>query len=115
MFFPRDPDTGRVKKINFDRRIFWLLKLLRHFKFLRHTPLDLFNRTAHRKREWALLAEYEETLDELMRNLTLANRELAVQIAEIPEHIRGFDTVKDAQLEAAKEKEAELLDAFRRS
>ena len=114
MFFPRDPDTDRVKKINFDRRIFWLLKLLRHFKFLRHTPLDLFNRTAHRKREWALLAEYEETLDELMRDLTLANRELAVQIAEIPEHIRGFDTVKDAQLEAAKEKEAELLDAFRR-
>ena len=115
MFFPRDPDTGRVRKINFDRRIFWLLKLMRHFKFLRHTPLDLFNRTAHRKREWALLAEYEETLDELMRNLTPSNRELAVQIAEIPEHIRGFDTVKDAQLETAKEKEAELLDAFRRS
>jgi indolepyruvate ferredoxin oxidoreductase len=61
-----------------------------------------------------LLAEYEETLDELMRDLTLANRDLAVQIAEIPEHIRGFDLVKDAQLETAKEKEAELLDTFRR-
>ncbi len=114
LFFPRDKHTGRVKKLKIDRRIFAVLKLLRHFKFLRHTPLDVFNRTAHRKREWALLAEYETTLDELLQELSLENRELAVQIAEIPEHIRGFDTVKDDQLAAAKEKEAELLDAFRR-
>ena len=45
----------------------------------------------------------------------LLSLKLAVQIAEIPEHIRGFDTVKDGQLESAKEKEAELLDAFRRA
>ncbi len=114
LFFPRDKHTGRVRKLKIDRRIFAVLKLLRHFKFLRHTPLDVFNRTAHRKREWALLAEYETTLDELLQELSLENRELAVQIAEIPEHIRGFDTVKDDQLAAAKEKEAELLDAFRR-
>ncbi len=114
LFFPRDANTGRVKKIRFDRRIFAILKLLRHLKFLRHTPLDLFNRTAHRKREWQLLADYEATLDELLRDLNLGNRDLAVEIASIPEHVRGFDTVKDAQLEAAREKEAELLDAFRR-
>jgi indolepyruvate ferredoxin oxidoreductase len=114
MFLPRDKNSGRVKKINFDRRVFALLKLLRHLKFLRHTPLDIFNKTAHRKREWALLVEYETTLDELMRDLTLENRDLAIQIAEIPEHIRGFDTVKDAQLATAKEKEAELLDSFRK-
>ncbi len=114
LFVPRDKHTGRVRKINFDRRVFGLLKLLRHFKFLRHSPLDIFNRTAHRKSEWALLADYEATLDELLRELSLGNRELAVQIAEIPEHIRGFDTVKDGQLAAAKEKEAELLDAFRK-
>ena len=114
LFFPRNKHTGRVKKLNIDRRIFALLKQLRHLKFLRHTPLDVFNMTTHRKREWALLAEYETTLDELMRDLSLENRELAVQIAEIPEHIRGFDTVKDSQLAAAGEKQAELLDAFRR-
>lgn len=115
MFFPRDKDTGRVKKIEFDRRIFWALKLLRFFKFLRFTPLDVFNRTAHRKREWALLGDYERTLDELTRSLSLGNLDLAVQIAEIPEHIRGFDTVKDAQAETAKEKEAALLEEFRRA
>jgi len=114
MFFPRDPDTGRVKKLAIDRRLFAVMKWLRKLKFLRGTPLDLFNKTAHRKREWALVGEYEAVLDELLRDLSPENLELAVQIAEIPEHIRGFDTVKDAQIETAKEKEAQLLDAFRK-
>jgi len=114
LFFPRDKNSGRVKKLNIDRRIFAVLRLLRYFKFLRHTPLDIFNRTAHRKREWALLEQYEETLEELIRDLSLENRDLAVQIAELPEHIRGFDTVKDSQAAAAQEKQVELLDAFRR-
>ena len=113
MLAPRDPDTGRVKKITIHRWVFAALKQLRHFKFLRGTPLDIFNRTAHRRREWALIPEYEAIVDELLRDLTPQNRDLALQIAEIPEHIRGFDTVKDAQLAAAKEKEAELLAAFR--
>ena len=112
--FMRNKNTGRAQKMTIDRRIFAVLKLIRHLKFLRHTPLDIPNMSAHRKREWELLAEYETTLDEVLQALTLENRDLAVQIAEIPEHIRGFDTVKDAQAEAAKEKEAELLDAFRR-
>ena len=72
------------------------------------------NWSAHRRREWRLLADFETTLDELTGDLTLENRDLAVQIASIPEHIRGFDTVKEVQLEAAKEKEAELLASFRR-
>ena len=113
LFFPRDPSTGRVKKITFHRWAFALMRQLRHLKFLRGTPLDLFNKTAHRKREWALVGEYERVLDELVRDLTPTNRDLAVQIAGIPEYIRGFDTVKDTQLEAAKEKEAEQLASFR--
>lgn len=115
LFFPRDKDTGRVKKLTFHRWVFAVLLQLRHFKFLRGTPLDVFNMTAHRKREWALVTEYEALLDELLGDLTPQNRELAIQIAQIPEFIRGFDTVKDEQLAAAKEKQAQLLFAFRGS
>ncbi|MEZ4330862.1 MAG: indolepyruvate ferredoxin oxidoreductase family protein [Myxococcota bacterium] len=115
LFFPRDPSTGRVKKLTIHRFAFKLLTQLRRLKFLRHTPLDLFNKTAHRKREWALVDEYERVMGEVVHGLSQANLDLAVQLAEIPEHIRGFDTVKDAQLAAAKEKEAQLLDAFRKS
>ncbi len=112
-FMPRDKDTGRVKKWTIHRRFFGIVRLIRYFKFLRFTPLDFVNKTAHRKREWALLSEYETTLDEFVRALSPANRELAIQIAEIPEHIRGFDTVKDAQAEAAAEKRAQLVEQFR--
>jgi len=115
LLFPRDPSTGRVKKLALDRRVFALLAQLRHLKFLRHTPLDFFNRTKHRKLEWALVGAYERTLDELLRGLSTQNLDLAVQIAEIPEQIRGFDTVKETQLAAAKEKEAQLLELFRGS
>jgi indolepyruvate ferredoxin oxidoreductase len=114
IFFPRDKDTGRVRKLQIDRRVMAMLKWIRHLKVLRHSPLDLFNRTAHRRREWALLRSYEAVLDELARDLAPDNLDLAVQIAQVPEHIRGFDTVKDSQLATAREKEAELLDDFRR-
>ena len=113
LFFPRDKDTGRVRKLNIDRRVMALLKWLRHLKFLRHSPFDLFNMTAHRRREWSLLADYEAILAELLRDLAPDNLALAVEIAEIPEHIRGFDTVKDSQLAVARERQAELLSAFR--
>jgi indolepyruvate ferredoxin oxidoreductase len=113
MFFPRDNDTGRAKKLTIHRWLFRVLVQLRHLKFLRGTPFDVFNRTAHRRREWALVSEYEAILDELLRDLTPENFALAVQIAEIPESIRGFDTVKDGQIVAAKEKEAQLLAEFR--
>ncbi len=112
--FLRDKDTGRVPKLRIDRRLMAVLKWIRHLKVLRHTPLDFVNWSRHRRREWALVREYEEVLEELLQGLTADNLDLAARIAEIPEHIRGFDTVKDAQIVAAKEKEAELLDAFRR-
>ena len=113
LFFPRNKETGRVRKLTIDRRVMAMLKWIRHLKFLRHSPLDVFNKTAHRRREWALVREYEDVLDEMTRELTPDNLDLAVQIAEVPEYIRGFDTVKDSHIASAKEKEAELLDAFR--
>ena len=110
---PRDPDTGRARKVELGSRTMGLLGILRHLKFLRNGFFDPFNRSAHRRREWALVGEYETVVDELLRELNADNRDLAVEIARIPEQIRGFDTVKDSHIAAAKDKEAELLEAFR--
>jgi indolepyruvate ferredoxin oxidoreductase len=115
MFFPRDPDTGRARKLTLSHRVMSILKLLRHLKFLRNTPFDPFNRTAHRRREWGLVGEYESVINEILEGLSMNNLELAVGIAEIPAQIRGFDSVKDVQLAAAKESEAILLRDFRTS
>jgi indolepyruvate ferredoxin oxidoreductase len=84
-------------------------------RFLRGTPLDPFGWTKHRRQERAEIARYEHTLGELQGALTRENLPLAVEIASLPEMVRGFDSVKERSLEAARHKEAELLAAFRRA
>ena len=89
------------------------LRLMARLKFLRGTILDPF-RTEHRELERQLIRDYEATLGELTLSLSTENRGLAVEIASIPEQIRGFELVKEEQLKTAKEKEAQLLAEFRR-
>jgi indolepyruvate ferredoxin oxidoreductase len=112
---PRDPDTGRAKKRSLGPWMFPVLRVMARFKFLRGTPLDPFGWTAHRKMERQLVRDYAATLDAVLAALTPANRAQAVEIARIPELIRGFDLVKEKQLADAQAKQRELLDAFRRA
>ncbi len=110
----RDPDTGRTRKLALGGWGFPFLSLLARLKFLRGTPLDPFGRTPHRRLERELITEYEQTLSELLRELTPQNRALAVEIASLPEQIRGFESVKEQHLASARARQAELLAAFRR-
>jgi indolepyruvate ferredoxin oxidoreductase len=110
---PRDADTGRAKKRILGPWVFAALRGVAAFKFLRGTPFDPFGWTAHRRRERALIAEYEATLDTLLAGLASDNRDLAVEIASLPEGIRGYDLLKDRHLADAEGKQRELLEAFR--
>jgi indolepyruvate ferredoxin oxidoreductase len=113
LFTPRDRDTGRFIKLTFGP---WFMKafgLLAKLKFLRATPLDLFGYTRHRRLQVRMIREYRATVDELLDRLTAGNLDLAVEIASIPEHIRGYDLVLERHHEDALSKQSELLDAFR--
>jgi indolepyruvate ferredoxin oxidoreductase len=112
---PRDPDTGRAKKRSLGPWMFPVLRVMARFKLLRGTPLDPFGWTAHRKMERQLVRDYVATVDALLTRLSPENRAQAVEIARIPELIRGFDLVKEKQLESAQAKQRELLDAFHRA
>ena len=48
-----------------------------------------------------------------MSKLTPQNHATAIELASVPEHIRGYGHVKDAHLKTAKTCEAALLAAFR--
>lgn len=80
---------------------------------LRGTALDVFGRTAERRTERQLVADYERTIEELLGRLDRDRHATAVAIAGIPEEIRGFGHVKLRNLKAAREKEAQLLAVFR--
>ena len=79
---------------------------------LRGTPLDLFGYTEERRAERALIREYEQTLERLLAALTPRNHALAVQIAAIPEEIRGYGHIKARTLAPARKKRDELLARF---
>ncbi len=75
----------------------------------RGTALDPFGRTAERRAERQLIADYEETLDRLLRTLDADRLPAAVRIASIPDEIRGFGHVKERNLAAARARWAEEL------
>src|SRR5262249_11518383 len=109
----RDLQTGHLKKKAFGPwmlRVFRILAKLRH---LRGTRFDIFGHSAERKTERQLIGDYERVIEELLARVDHANHGLAVQIAEIPEQIRGYGHIKQAHLEKAKQRETELLAAYR--
>ena len=63
--------------------------------------------------ERQLIEDYFALTTEISESLTPENFAIAVELAKIPEHIRGFGHVKERHLKQAKEKEAMLLAAFR--
>jgi indolepyruvate ferredoxin oxidoreductase len=87
--------------------------LLARFRFLRGTPFDPFGWSAHRKLERRLIADYERTVAGLLDGLAPDNVDLAVEIASLPEGIRGFFDVKEKHLGDVLAKQSELLEAFR--
>ena len=104
-----DPVTGEPRKMRFGSWISGVFKILQRMKFLRGTPLDPFGYTDERRTERALIREYEETLERLLAGLTPQNHALAVQIAAIPDEIRGFGHIKARSLAPARKKREELL------
>ncbi|MEP7184070.1 MAG: indolepyruvate ferredoxin oxidoreductase family protein, partial [Betaproteobacteria bacterium] len=108
-----DPVTGVPRKRTYGSWMMGAFGVLAKLRRFRGTAFDVFGRTAERKTERALPGEYETLVAELLAALTPHNHALAVELAQIPEHIRGYGHVKERHLKAAKAKEAELLAAFR--
>ncbi|HEY6492451.1 MAG TPA: indolepyruvate ferredoxin oxidoreductase family protein [Trebonia sp.] len=79
---------------------------------LRGTALDPFGYTEVRRTERALITEYREVIDQLLAGLTSGNHDLAVQIAALPDVIRGYENIKLATVVTYHEKLAELRAQF---
>ncbi|MCL4748040.1 MAG: indolepyruvate ferredoxin oxidoreductase family protein, partial [Burkholderiaceae bacterium] len=86
----------------------WLARL----RWLRATPLDPFGHSVERRGERRLIDEYETTLGRLLESLHPGNHALAVEIASLPQRIRGFGHVKARNLAAIEQSRTQLLRAF---
>jgi indolepyruvate ferredoxin oxidoreductase len=62
--------------------------------------------------ERQLIRDYEALIDELLAALTADNLATAVELARLPEKIRGYGHVKHANVVAVKRQWQALLDRF---
>jgi indolepyruvate ferredoxin oxidoreductase len=108
-----DAVTGEAKKTTYGPWMMSAFKVLAKLRVLRGTAFDIFGRTAERRMERQLITDYEALIDELLPRLASHNHAIAVELAAIPEHIRGYGHVKDRHLKTAKAREAELVAAYR--
>jgi indolepyruvate ferredoxin oxidoreductase len=104
----RDAATGELKKRAYGPWMMFALRWLARVKFLRGTALDIFGRTEERKMERRLIAQYEEDVAEILSCLDSADPALVIQLASLPEHVRGFGHVKAKSIGAALARRDEL-------
>jgi indolepyruvate ferredoxin oxidoreductase len=86
-----------------------VFRLLARLRRLRGTALDPFGHTAERRQERQLIADYRALIERLMARPQQAATATALELAALPETIRGFGHVKQASIEKARARQAELL------
>ncbi|MEJ0016024.1 MAG: indolepyruvate ferredoxin oxidoreductase family protein [Acetobacteraceae bacterium] len=105
-----DPATGRRRKVALPG---WfalpLFRMLQYGRFLRGTPLDPFGRQQERRMERGLIDQYVGDLRTVQAALRPETLDVAVAIARLPDMIRGFGPVKDANRAKAEAQRSELL------
>ena len=109
----RDPITGELQKRQFGPWMLSAFRMLAKFKGLRGGALDIFGNTEERRHERQLIDDYIKLLDEIASKLNAANHATAVQLATVPDEIRGYGHVKERSIKVAKAAEASLLQQFR--
>jgi indolepyruvate ferredoxin oxidoreductase len=109
----RDPQTGHLKKREFGPWMLGMFRVLAKLRRLRGTRLDPFGRSEERRAERRLIAEYEAVIDEILNRLTPANYPVAIELAALPQEIRGFGHIKEAAMARVKAKETVLLARLR--
>ena len=108
-----DPATGEPRKAAYGPWMLRAMAVLAKFRWLRGTALDPFGRSRERREERRLIAEYEELLEEIAGRLAPDTLAVAVDLASLPEHIRGFGPVKARHLAQVAERRTALLAQLR--
>jgi len=85
------------------------LRLLARLKALRGTWFDPFGYARLRKEERALIAWYRNLIEEILAHVTPGTLPLAMEIAALPDQIRGYENLKMEKIREARGLAAEKL------
>jgi indolepyruvate ferredoxin oxidoreductase len=95
-------DKGELVKRKFGPAMLTGFKILAQLKGLRGTALDVFGKTEERVTERALIREYMQHIDRVLSNLSDSTHAHALEVARVPETIKGFGHVKERNIRAAR-------------
>jgi indolepyruvate ferredoxin oxidoreductase len=111
LFARRDPRTGIPRKMTFGPAMASVFRLLARGKRLRGTWLDVFGYSAERKTERRLVRQYRAMMLDLAGKLDEDTFPLALELAALPDTIRGFGHIKQANIRRYDQRVAELTHA----
>jgi indolepyruvate ferredoxin oxidoreductase len=110
---------GHFVKQRFGSWMMSAYKLLAKLKGLRGTWLDPFGHTTERKQERALIVKYQKQIDEILKilasgpeNISAECYQKSIELANLPQDIRGFGHVKAKHIRQAMEKWQRLASEF---
>jgi len=104
---------GMKRKIGFGPALLPALRILRAGRRLRGTKLDPFGYARVRRVERRLIADYRSAVGEAIEALSPAALPTAVELAELPDLVRGYEHVKTGNVAKFDARLAELREALR--
>jgi len=108
-----DPATGVPAKRAFGPWMMTAFRMLAALRFLRASRLDPFASNPDRRAERELIRDYEQDIGRVAAELDAARLSTAIEIARLPERIRGFGHVKRAAIGSARARREELWREWR--
>ncbi|PUA18628.1 indolepyruvate ferredoxin oxidoreductase family protein [Glaciimonas sp. PCH181] len=110
--FSKKDGKGHLIKAEYGSWVWRAFKLLAKLKKLRGGKFDLFGYTDERKTERRLIEDYRAAVTHMLATLDSNNLEVAVELGNLPEKIRGFGHVKDVAVAEYSVKKSKLLSQF---
>ncbi|MCF8151287.1 MAG: indolepyruvate ferredoxin oxidoreductase family protein [Burkholderiaceae bacterium] len=100
--------AGKPRKRSFGQWMLPAMRALAAAKGLRGSVLDIFGYSAERRLERQLAKDYAALIEAMLPRLDLQQLPTLLELANLPQKIRGYGHVKLASIEQAKVRENEL-------
>ena len=100
---------GEPRKIEFGPWMFKAFKVLARLKGLRGGAFDVFGRTAERRMERRLMADYRALIERLLPRLTPATQVTIEKLAALPEMVKGYGPIKERNVALYEVEQQRLL------
>lgn len=112
LFARIDKNSGRPVKREYGAWMMKVFSLLNRLKGLRGTAFDIFGYSEERKLERTDIDDYLIILEKVKGGLTKENYDIARQLCQCTEQLRGYGPVKSANREKMKQLQTALLKQF---